>query len=92
MAKIRRQKAFADALDVAWLLTYLWCYDKHQFRHPRYISQISFVVLIIVYTGARPGTIIESSGYRGTNEAMRYEVCDSTLNNAVANKRRILSL
>ncbi|CZR61517.1 uncharacterized protein PAC_11414 [Phialocephala subalpina] len=55
LAQIRRHKALADALDVAWLLTYLWCYDKHEFRHPR------------------PGVIVESSAYRGSNEAMRYK-------------------
>lgn len=69
----------ADALDVAWLLTYLWCYDKHEFRHPRYRAQISFILLLIVYTGLRPGAIIESSANRGSNEAMRYKVCPKSL-------------
>ncbi|KAH8595168.1 hypothetical protein B0O99DRAFT_687011 [Bisporella sp. PMI_857] len=73
LAKVRRQKALADALDIGWLLTYLWCYDIHEFRHPRYRVQLSFMLLLITYTGARPGTIIESSAYRGSNQAMRYK-------------------
>jgi hypothetical protein len=74
LAQIRRQKALADALDVVWLLTYLWCYDKHEFRHPRYRVQLSLISLLIVYTGARGGSIVESSAYRGSNEAMCYKV------------------
>jgi hypothetical protein len=59
-----------------WALTYLWSYDPYEFAHPRCRVQLSLVILILVYTGARPGTIIESSAYRGTNEALKYKVRD----------------
>jgi len=74
LATVRREKAMADALDVAWLLTYLWYYDKHEFRHPRVRTQLGFILQLIIYTGSRPGAIVESSAYRGSNEAMCYKV------------------
>jgi hypothetical protein len=40
--------------------------------HPRQRVQISFILLLLVYTGARSGTIVESSAYRGSNQALWY--------------------
>lgn len=70
---VRREKLIADQLDVAWLLTYLWCYDEFEYSNPRQRVQLSFILLIIIYTGTRPGTVVESSAYRGSNEAICYK-------------------
>lgn len=73
-ALLKRKKEMADLLDVQWLLTYLWCYDKYQFRHARQRMQLSFLMLLLVYTGSRAGSIVESSSYCGSNEALSYRV------------------
>lgn len=71
---VRRHKEMADQLDAALMLNFLWCYDQYIFRHPRQLVQLSLILLLLIYTGARPGSIVESSAYRGSNEALCYKV------------------
>ncbi|CAG8975982.1 hypothetical protein HYALB_00011537 [Hymenoscyphus albidus] len=70
---VRRQKYLADQLDVTALLQFLWCFDTYQFSHPRERLQLSFILLLIIYTGSRAGAIVESSAYTGSYEALCYK-------------------
>lgn len=52
---------------------YHWVYDESVFSVERQRIQLALIMLFMVYTTSRPGTIIECSGYRGSNEALCYE-------------------
>ena len=56
-------------------MIHLWCFDDHNYLHERYRVQLSFGLIAFSKTGARAGAIVESSSYRGTNEAIAYKVC-----------------
>lgn len=71
---VRRRKEIADQLDVTLMLNFLWCYDKYHFRHPRRRPELSLILLFLIYTGARPGSIVKSSAYQGSNDALFYKV------------------
>ena len=56
-------------------MAHLWCSDDHEYLHERYRVQLSFLLIVFSATGARAGAIVESSSYRGTNQALAYKVC-----------------
>ena len=55
-------------------LHYHWVYDTEQYELERNRVQLAAVLLIIAFTGSRPGAVVESgtAGLRGSNEALRY--------------------
>ncbi|OAF62118.1 hypothetical protein VC83_01659 [Pseudogymnoascus destructans] len=69
-----REKDLVDSVDFFQLLQYLWTHDSYDFQHPRYRSQIAFLIQIMAYTGARPGTIVVSSAYAKSNDSLKYKV------------------
>jgi hypothetical protein len=58
-------------------MEYLWRSDDHDYPHERYRVQLAFLLVVFSSSGARAGAIVESSGYRGTNEALTYKVRSS---------------
>ena len=56
------------------MLKHLWTADDHEYLHERYRVQLAFMLQLFCYSGARAGAIVESSSYRGTNEAITYKV------------------
>ena len=71
----KRNKYLVTDTDLSTLITYLWCSDDHDYPHERCRLQISFALLFFANSGARGGACVESSSYRGTNEAIAYKVC-----------------
>jgi hypothetical protein len=55
-------------------MTHLWCFHDHEYLHERYRVQLSFMLILFASCGARAGAIVESSSYRGTNQALAYKV------------------
>ena len=58
--------------DLLHVLHYHWTRSAQFFRVERERVQLALAILFFVYTSARPGTIVESSGYKGTNESLTY--------------------
>ncbi|OBT76035.1 hypothetical protein VF21_03576, partial [Pseudogymnoascus sp. 05NY08] len=61
--------------DLTRLMTHLWCSHDHEYLHERYRVQLSFILIVFASCGARAGAIVESSSYRGTNQALTYKDC-----------------
>ena len=59
--------------DLYQILHYYWIYDKSVFAVERQRIQLALIMLIIVYTTSRSGTIVECSGYRNSNQVLCYE-------------------
>lgn len=58
--------------DLHHLLKYLWTRDTHVYAVERQRIQQALITLLIALTTVRPGAIVESSSYRGSNEALLY--------------------
>ncbi|KFY08696.1 hypothetical protein V492_05999 [Pseudogymnoascus sp. VKM F-4246] len=71
----KRNKYLVTDTDLTTLITYLWCSDNYDYLHERCRLQISFALLFFANSGARGGACVESSSYRGTNEAIAYKDC-----------------
>ncbi|KFY20825.1 hypothetical protein V491_03396, partial [Pseudogymnoascus sp. VKM F-3775] len=69
----KHDKFLVTEKDLEILMTHLWCSDDHNYLHERYRVQLSFGLICFSKTGARAGAIVESSLYRGTNEAIAYK-------------------
>lgn len=57
--------------DLYKLLEFLWAADRAVFPHERLRLQVSLFMLIIAFTSARPGSIVQA-GYAFDNEALKY--------------------
>ena len=62
-------------------LYYHWIFDTELFPTERDRVQLAFFILLLAYTGSRPGAIVESDikGIRKTNEALKYRDINLTL-------------
>lgn len=69
-----REKFQVTAKDIDLLLRRLFQDDDHDYVHERARFQNGFALSLFSGSGARAGSIVESSDYRGTNEALFYEV------------------
>lgn len=58
--------------DLHHLLKFLWTWDTHVYPVERQRVQQALITLLIALTTVRPGAIVESSSYYGTNEALLY--------------------
>lgn len=67
-----RPKPILTVDDLFQILHYHWASDTDTYPIERQRVQQAFLMLLLVYTASRPGAIIESSSYAGTNEALRY--------------------
>ncbi|KAJ7306745.1 hypothetical protein DFH08DRAFT_513600 [Mycena albidolilacea] len=66
-----REKPIADAADIDAIIRHVW-QDRILFPTNRGKVQFNTVNLISALTSQRPGAIIESGRYRGTNEALHW--------------------
>ena len=68
-------KPACSSIDLHSLLMYNWYAYREGIVHERYRVQTTLRLLcqIMAYTSTRPGTLIESSCYRGTNESLRWK-------------------
>ena len=60
--------------DLNILLRYLFETDEHDYLHERSRFQNAFALCLFSNSGARAGSIVESSSYQGTNECLYYKV------------------
>ncbi|KFZ17764.1 hypothetical protein V502_04413, partial [Pseudogymnoascus sp. VKM F-4520 (FW-2644)] len=51
------------------------CSNDYDYVHKRYRVQLSFALVFFANTSARGSAYVESSSYRGTNEAIAYKDC-----------------
>ena len=70
----KRAKLLVTSEDVENLMAYLWKHDFHDYKHERMRVQMAFALILFSATGARVGTINESTMYRDSNEALWYKV------------------
>jgi integrase len=54
------------------LVRFLWACDKYQHPHPRWALQLAFLITIYTDLGTRPGEVLESDAWIGTNEGLQY--------------------
>ena len=66
----KRSKPVCSSVDLHSLLMYNWCFYREGIAHERYRVQTTLLCQIMAYTSTRPGALIESSCYRGTNESL----------------------
>ncbi|KAI9855621.1 MAG: hypothetical protein M1824_005948 [Vezdaea acicularis] len=81
-----------SSLDLFKLLHYHWCFDDNVFLHERYRIQQPLITQLLVYAVGRPGAIVESSSYRGTNEVIKYKDIQLSLLKNSAGERDVLVL
>ena len=68
-----RDKPIADHTTLKSLIHYLFVCDEARFHHERLRVQLALSMLIMAYTGSRPGAILESMYHRQSNDGLRYE-------------------
>ncbi|KAL6712955.1 hypothetical protein ACLMJK_009510 [Lecanora helva] len=66
-------KESTNERDLYHLLAYLWAQDKHIYPVERQRLQTALLTQLIALTTVRPGSLVESSCYRNSNEALRYQ-------------------
>jgi hypothetical protein len=66
-----RDKPIADSIDVEILIRGIW-QNKTHFRTNRMRGQIVYTILLSAFSSERPGAVVESSGYRHSNEALEW--------------------
>ena len=59
--------------DLLQLLHHHWalCTDYYSIERQR--VQHALIILLMVYTSARPGTLVEGSGYYDTDDCLKYK-------------------
>lgn len=69
-----RPKYIVTYKDILIFIEYLWTSDDHHFLHDRHWVDLCYEFCVFGSSGARAGGMVESSSYRGTNEAVTYRV------------------
>ncbi|KIJ26732.1 hypothetical protein M422DRAFT_55389 [Sphaerobolus stellatus SS14] len=67
-----RNKPTADGVDVRLLQSHLWTWDD-PIPSTRTRRQLPTFISLACASASRPGTIVESSGYANSNEALQYK-------------------
>lgn len=68
-------KGLANSVVVDDVINYLWTCDEHIFKHPRERLQIAFAILVLGCLGLRPGELVQSNLYPGSNDGLKYKDC-----------------
>ena len=68
-----RDKPIANHTTLKSLIHYLFVCDETQFQHERLRVQLALSMLIMAYTGSRPGAILESMYHKQSNDRLRYK-------------------
>jgi hypothetical protein len=71
-SKKARPRPVATTPVVLDLVKFLWTRDIGA-MHPRMRLQLSCLLLILLFQGIRPGSIVESSAHKGVNEGVFYK-------------------
>ncbi|KAF2736965.1 hypothetical protein EJ04DRAFT_595134 [Polyplosphaeria fusca] len=71
----KRTKPVGLYTDVADLIYFCLCCDEYEWRHPREMIQVLWILELMAYWGLRPGEIIESCIHPGSYEGIAYEDC-----------------
>ncbi|KAF8249142.1 hypothetical protein K440DRAFT_223149 [Wilcoxina mikolae CBS 423.85] len=71
---MERRKDIASILDLEILLYQLWALDDTLFKYEQIRIQMALLIMLVAYTTTRPGTIVESSSHRESNEALCYKI------------------
>jgi hypothetical protein len=58
-------------IDVARDLV-LWACDEYQYPHSRWFVQLAFLINVDTDLGTRPGEVLESDAWLGSNEGLLY--------------------
>jgi integrase len=66
------QKPVAPLLVAEDLIRFMWMCDEYQFTHPRARLQLAFAIILMTFTGSRPGEFIESAAWKHSNEGLLY--------------------
>jgi integrase len=66
------KKPVAPLLVAEDLIQFLWMCDEYQFTHPRARLQLAFAIILMTFTGSRPGEFIESEAWKHSNEGLLY--------------------
>ena len=67
-----RFRATANADDILRILHHYWTQCDDWYSSERQRVQHAIMIVFCASTTARAGTVIESSGYYGTNDALQY--------------------
>jgi hypothetical protein len=54
------------------VIRFLWACDKYQFLHPRARIYLAFLIILLTLMGSCPREVIESSGWKDSNEGLLY--------------------
>ena len=68
-----RDKPIADHTTLRSLIHYLFVCDETQFQHECLRVQLALSMLIMAYTGSRPGAILESMYHKKSNVELCYK-------------------
>lgn len=68
-----RVKPIASTAVIEDMHRFLWVLDEHEYDHPRERLQLSLITQIFLYTGMRPGELVESHCYRNSNEGLLWK-------------------
>ncbi|TGZ78776.1 hypothetical protein EX30DRAFT_383553 [Ascodesmis nigricans] len=74
-----RNRPVMDVSDMYTILHYLWALDTHVYPHGRYRIQLHLAIILMAYKSSRPGAIVKSSCYAGSNEGLTYRGFKLTL-------------
>ncbi|KAI9886468.1 MAG: hypothetical protein M1823_001718 [Watsoniomyces obsoletus] len=74
-----RDKPILNAFDLAAIIRFYIAYDDGPLSHERGRIQVILCMLVMAYTGVRPGSIVESQYHRMTNDGLRYKDVEVTL-------------
>lgn len=55
------------------LIRYLWLGDEYDWPNTRVMVQVLFSITLFGYLGSRPGEIVESEAWKGSNEGLLYQ-------------------
>ncbi|KAF2196986.1 hypothetical protein GQ43DRAFT_458794 [Delitschia confertaspora ATCC 74209] len=68
-----RPKLIANFAVAEDIITFLWRSDEYRYKHPRVRLQIIFVFIFFIFLDSRPGEVIESNAWEGSNEGIFYK-------------------
>jgi hypothetical protein len=66
------QKPVAPLLVAEDSIRLLWVCDEYQFTHPLARLQLAFAIILMMFTGSRPGEFIKSDAWKHRNEGLLY--------------------
>jgi hypothetical protein len=87
-----KPKPIADHYILRDLAQYLLVADELTYSHERIRIQLIFSMMIMSYTGCRPGSIVEPRYHRGSNEGLWYKDVEAKLIKTGGGPKFVLSV